>query len=44
MKKNIISILLLCFMTFAVLLAANELSKSDFENTNKVTEATDLNY
>ena len=32
MKKNIISAVVLLFVTFAVLLAAHELSKSDMES------------
>lgn len=32
MKKNIISAVVLVFVTFAVILAAHELSKSDMES------------
>lgn len=40
MKKNIISAVVLFFVTFAVLLAAHELSKSDMESVI-ISEAND---
>lgn len=40
MRKNIINALVIFFVTFAVLLAANELSKSD--NESQVTQSYDF--
>jgi len=41
MKKNIISAIVIFFLTFAVLLAASELSKSDKDNL-QVSQNYDL--
>lgn len=42
MKKNIINAIVIFFVTFAVLLVASEVSKTNQDN-NQITQSYDLN-